>query len=114
VVVAGLASKVLVAAGVDELVAAVVVVGFGPNRPPVAGVDVAGAVVAGVAPPNKLGVAAAGDAAGAVVVAAVGNKDLAAAGVELAGAVVVGVFPNSPPAGAAAAGVLVPDAAALV
>jgi hypothetical protein len=121
VVDAGLENKPPPAAGVVELVVAVVVAGFAPNRLPVV-VDVAGAVVAGAAPPNRLGVAVADDAAGAVVVVADGNSDLLAAGVESAGAPeVVGVapaaIPNSgfaPVAGAAVAGVLAPVVAAVV
>lgn len=115
VVEAALANKVLEAAGAAELLAGAVVAGFAPNRPPAAGVEVAGAVVAEAVPPNKLGVAVADEDAGAVVVAA--------AGVEVAGAAVeaVVVVPAAPPnndfaplAGAAVVGVLVPVVAAAV
>ena len=112
---AGFPNSVLVAAGVVLLGAAVVVAGFCPNRP-LAGAVVAGAVVAGVALPKRLGVAAADEAAGAVV------ADLGPAGSEPAGGAAPAVLPpaatpNSdfgPAAGAAVAGVLVPDEAAAV
>jgi hypothetical protein len=134
VVDAGFGNRLVAAAGVDELGAAVAA-GVMPNEMVPAVAELEGAVVVGAAVLNKLGAAAADEAAGAVVVWAAENKDLGAVVAEVVGAgvlegVVPAVIPKScfapvagaveavPGAGAAGAAPLnsegVPDAAGVV
>lgn len=100
VVDAGFANGALVAAGVAELVAAVEVAGFVPNKPEPTVAEVAGAALVG-AVPKRPGAAAVEEAAGAAVVGAVVGAGTAPA-----------VIPKSgfaPVCGTVVEGVVVPE-----